>query len=264
MDSQAAARSRRRSALRLVAALVTAMLVCCVAGAGAAAAYPVPATIWTIAGNGISCLTPTGRCGDGPIATAAQLTFPNGVAVDSDGNVYIADTFDNKIRKVAPAGAISTIAGDGNACWLGYVELRRRAGRKRRPNSTAVGGGGGRRRTTSTSPTPADHKDPKTDAGRGDLHDRGQRELLRGADLQLRRRARTRPRRSSAFRPGWRSTAPATSTSLTRATQDPQADPRPGRSRRSQATGTLVRRADRRAAATGRTRPRHNSGLRLR
>src|SRR5207245_7448009 len=49
-------------------------------------------------------------------ATSAQLNEPNGVAVDGAGNVYIADTNDNKIRKLTPAGAISTIAGDGNTC----------------------------------------------------------------------------------------------------------------------------------------------------
>ena len=72
--------------------------------------------ISTIAGNGIQCADPTTSCGDGPTATAANLKLPVAVAVDGQGNVYIADTQDNKIRKVTPAGAISTIAGNGTPC----------------------------------------------------------------------------------------------------------------------------------------------------
>ncbi|MFC0543095.1 NHL domain-containing protein [Kutzneria chonburiensis] len=51
--------------------------------------------------------------GDGGPATAAGLASPNGVAVDQAGNVFIADTFDNRIRKVSPQGVISTVAGSG-------------------------------------------------------------------------------------------------------------------------------------------------------
>src|SRR5437899_2377242 len=85
---------------------------------GTASAYPTnPATIWTIAGNGSHCASPsTTTCGDGPTATSAQLNQPEGVAVDGAGNVYIADSADNKIRKLTPTGAISTIAGNGSPC----------------------------------------------------------------------------------------------------------------------------------------------------
>jgi len=51
--------------------------------------------------------------GDGGQATAANLNLPGGVAVDSAGNVYIADTGDNSIRKVGTNGVINTIAGNG-------------------------------------------------------------------------------------------------------------------------------------------------------
>src|SRR5439155_9661794 len=63
-------------------------------------------TISTYAGTG----TP-GFAGDGGPATAAQLSFPQGVALDSAGNLYIADSDNNRIRKVTPGGPISTYAG---------------------------------------------------------------------------------------------------------------------------------------------------------
>ena len=51
--------------------------------------------------------------GDGGKATAGYLYFPQGVAEDSAGNLYIADTNNNEIRKVTPAGIISTVATVG-------------------------------------------------------------------------------------------------------------------------------------------------------
>jgi sugar lactone lactonase YvrE len=63
-----------------------------------------------IAGNGTG-----GYGGDGGPATEAQLSYPAGVCVDSQGNVYIADTANQRIRKVSAFGFISTIAGDGSS-----------------------------------------------------------------------------------------------------------------------------------------------------
>jgi uncharacterized protein (TIGR03437 family) len=63
-------------------------------------------TITTVAGNGTA-----GFGGDGGIATSALLANPTGVAVDSAGNLYIADTNNNRIRKVSAAGTITTVAG---------------------------------------------------------------------------------------------------------------------------------------------------------
>ena len=65
-------------------------------------------TIGTVAGSGTA-----GYSGDGGAAANAQLSTPEGVAVDSAGNLYIADTGNNVIRKVTPSGFISTFAGNG-------------------------------------------------------------------------------------------------------------------------------------------------------
>jgi uncharacterized protein (TIGR03437 family) len=71
--------------------------------------------ITTIAGNGFA-----GFSGDGGPATSAQLNFPEGVAVDQAGNLYIADNHNSRIRKVSVTDhTISTIAGDGTSGYNG-------------------------------------------------------------------------------------------------------------------------------------------------
>ena len=65
-------------------------------------------TISTIAGNGQANFG-----GDGGAATSAQLSYPNGIAVDHTGNIYIADLLNNRVRMVTPTGTISTYAGNG-------------------------------------------------------------------------------------------------------------------------------------------------------
>jgi len=65
-------------------------------------------TIATIAGTGGHFFD-----GDGGPATAANLDSPEGVAVDTAGNVYIADSLNNRVRMVTPSGTITTIAGSG-------------------------------------------------------------------------------------------------------------------------------------------------------
>ena len=68
--------------------------------------------ITTVAGNGS-----VGSGGDGGPATSAQLTDPIGLAVDSSGNLFIADSY--RVRKVSPGGIISTVAGTGAAGFSG-------------------------------------------------------------------------------------------------------------------------------------------------
>jgi len=70
----------------------------------------------TFAGLGSGSFPSTAPLGDGGPATSAILSQPYGVAVDPVGNVYIADTFNNKIRMVDTTGTIWTIAGNGTFC----------------------------------------------------------------------------------------------------------------------------------------------------
>jgi trimeric autotransporter adhesin len=70
--------------------------------------------ITTIAGNGTS-----GFSGDGGLATSAQLNNPAGIVMDSAGNLYIADNLNNRIRKITPAGVITTVAGNGASGFSG-------------------------------------------------------------------------------------------------------------------------------------------------
>jgi len=64
--------------------------------------------ITTVAGSGVK-----GFSGDGGPATSASLSDPLAVAVDGSGNLYISDQLNNRIRKVTPAGTITTFAGTG-------------------------------------------------------------------------------------------------------------------------------------------------------
>jgi sugar lactone lactonase YvrE len=70
--------------------------------------------IFTLAGTGVA-----GSAGDGGPAAQAQLDVPQGLAVDSAGNVYIADTLNNRVRRVDVNGVITTVAGSGAAGYEG-------------------------------------------------------------------------------------------------------------------------------------------------
>jgi len=84
------------------------------------------------AGTGVACPDPTANCGDNGLALSARLRLPSAVAVDVSGNVYIADTNDNRLRVVNTQtgsitidqisigkGDIATIAGTGSQGFAG-------------------------------------------------------------------------------------------------------------------------------------------------
>lgn len=77
--------------------------------------------ITTVAGNGQA-----GYSGDGGPAIRASFNQPEGIAVDSRGNVFIADFNNHAIRKVSPAGTITTVAGNGKLGFSGDGARRSR------------------------------------------------------------------------------------------------------------------------------------------
>lgn len=79
--------------------------------ASALAASPPVYQLTTVAGSD--------QVGDGGQALAAQLEQPEGIVVDPAGNFYIADAANNRVRKVTPAGVISTVAGTGHQGFSG-------------------------------------------------------------------------------------------------------------------------------------------------
>src|SRR5437763_12876455 len=64
--------------------------------------------IFTVAGNGVR-----GSSGDGGLATNAQLNSPRAVAATANGGYLIADPVAQRVRRVSPAGRITTVAGTG-------------------------------------------------------------------------------------------------------------------------------------------------------
>ncbi len=71
-------------------------------------------TITTYAGNGTQ-----GYCGDGGLATQACLNSPKGLAIGPNTTLYIADSFNHRVREVNSAGSIRTIAGNGQNGFSG-------------------------------------------------------------------------------------------------------------------------------------------------
>jgi RHS repeat-associated protein len=74
--------------------------------------------VTTIAGDGTTCFPATAACGDGGPATRAQLAFPQGIALASDGSLFIADSV-GRVRVVTADGNIQTVAGTGGSGFSG-------------------------------------------------------------------------------------------------------------------------------------------------
>ena len=93
----------------------------------------------TLAGQ-VTTLAGSGQSGyaDGA-GTLAQFNYPLGAAVDASGNVYVADYFNHRIRKITSAGQVTTLAGSG---ILGYVDGAGALARFYQPNGVAVDAAG--------------------------------------------------------------------------------------------------------------------------
>lgn len=87
----------------------------------------------------VSTLAGTGTQGytDGPGAIA-QFYIPAGLAVDGQGNVLVADQGNNRIRKITPAGVVSTVAGTGSSFSGGFADGPAREARFNSPRGVAV------------------------------------------------------------------------------------------------------------------------------
>jgi ribosomal protein S11 len=100
--------------MKKISQLIMGLILCGVltASATAQSIYATPYTFTTIAGTAGNYGGTDGTNG------AAQFHWPEGVAVDTNGNLYVADNYENTIRKVAPAGTnwvVTTIAGTAGA-----------------------------------------------------------------------------------------------------------------------------------------------------
>lgn len=76
--------------------------------------------VTTFAGSGIGAGTWIGAFADG-IGTNASFSRPSHIVIDSHGNLFVTDEANNRIRRIAPDGVVTTIAGSGSATWVDGV-----------------------------------------------------------------------------------------------------------------------------------------------
>ena len=95
--------------------------------------------ITTVAGTGTLC-NPTSdpTCGEGQPATSAPLRFPVGIALGPDGSLYIADQNNSRVRRVTPAGIMTTVAGTGTSGYNGD-DIPATTAQLNAPSDVAVG-----------------------------------------------------------------------------------------------------------------------------
>ena len=112
---------RRRTSLRiptLAATVVAAALALAPVGSRAVTGSAGAGTINSVAGATVDSRQ-YGFSGDGGPASEAQLYHPRAIAVDRAGNAYLADTLNQRIRKIDADGTITTIAGNGTEGFAG-------------------------------------------------------------------------------------------------------------------------------------------------
>ncbi len=105
---------RNHGALMAIGAAILALSVPAVADAAVTADSPIA----TFAGNGTRAFG-----GDGGPAASALLNEPRDTAVGPDGSIFVADTFNHRIRKIGTDGIITTVAGDGTTTYDGDNQL---------------------------------------------------------------------------------------------------------------------------------------------
>ena len=96
----------------------------------------------TLAGGGSNWGRGGGDFADGQ-GLEARFKYPQGIAVDAQGNVYVGDAFNHRIRKITPAGVVSTLAGSGPSTYAGsngggYVDGPGNTARFKGPSGVAV------------------------------------------------------------------------------------------------------------------------------
>ena len=113
-DNSALTGPGRFGRMLLFTQVIVTVLFLCVMGRPARGQMQTVSIINTAAGNGT-----TGFSGDGGQAIDASFDFPRAPGFDSAGNLYISDYNNNRVRKVAPNGIITTIAGNGTRASAG-------------------------------------------------------------------------------------------------------------------------------------------------
>ncbi len=78
--------------------------------------FPGLASTFSVAGTGTECANPLTGCGDGGLATNATLNNPADLRISGDGQVYIADTSNRRVRRFTVGGNIETVVGNGASC----------------------------------------------------------------------------------------------------------------------------------------------------